>query len=497
MQVHVRGLKLRGLARTTYLSAMSQASRARRISTFLFAVGGAALVAHCSAGGSKSDGDAGAGPAEGTEGGPCYGNKTCNAGLLCASDLCVALPGSGGGSGKGGAPSGGTTGTGGSSGASSGGTTGTGGGCGGKVYVAKQAPAAMLVVLDRSKSMAGGKWQAASNALVQALDQTVFESMSVGVLAAPSQGNVAGPACILGLPVPCQAPTSPQVPITDVGSKPSADPSGFRGQLKQWLSTGGPTGGPLDPDASPLYAATQSALNALKAWPKEGKRILLIVSDGSISCNQLSARPGFSDCNGCDHDWEDPNNLVQLVGAANGDAQTPVQTFVVGVPGADTYDAAGCTYPPYHMRAALSAIAYAGAPKYVNPACTGTAFTKGSPDPTVSCHFDMTAGAFGGAELASNISKIRAKALGCTFELPEPAPGETLNLSQVNVQINLGAGPVSVPRRSDKADPCAADYCWDYDANTKVELIGKACDDLTNASSAGVSIVAGCDTIIK
>jgi hypothetical protein len=29
---------------------------------------------------------------EGTEGGPCYGNGTCNEGLSCASNLCVRLP---------------------------------------------------------------------------------------------------------------------------------------------------------------------------------------------------------------------------------------------------------------------------------------------------------------------------------------------------------------------------------------------------------------------
>ena len=450
-------------------------------------------VAHCSAGGSKSDPTGDASTPEGTEGGACYGNKTCNAGLVCASDLCVSLPGGGGSGGAGGTP--GQGGAGGSS--NSGGTVGVGGGCAGKIYVAKQAPAAMLIVLDRSTSMIGAKWQAASTAITTALEQSVFDSMSVGVLAAPAGPKIAGPACILGLPVPCQAPSSPQVPITEVGSLPSSDPSAFRGQLKKWLSSNAPAGALLDPDSSPLYAATQASIAALKAWPKEGKRILLVVSDGSISCNQFTNRPGFSDCNGCDHDWEDPNNLVQIVAAANADATTPVQTFVVGVPGADTYDASGCNFPPYHMRAALSAIAYAGAPTFVNPACTGIAFTKGSPDPSVSCHFDMTTGAFGAAELASNISKIRAKTLGCKFEVPASTTGEPVNLSQVNVQLNLGGGALPVPRRSDKADPCATDYCWDYDADNKVELIGKACDDLTGAPTAGVSIVAGCETVVK
>jgi MYXO-CTERM domain-containing protein len=32
------------------------------------------------------------GKAAGTEGGPCYGNGTCNSGLTCLSQLCVTAP---------------------------------------------------------------------------------------------------------------------------------------------------------------------------------------------------------------------------------------------------------------------------------------------------------------------------------------------------------------------------------------------------------------------
>ncbi len=39
--------------------------------------------------------DGAVGKAPGTEGGPCYGNNTCNAGLTCASNLCVRLPDAG------------------------------------------------------------------------------------------------------------------------------------------------------------------------------------------------------------------------------------------------------------------------------------------------------------------------------------------------------------------------------------------------------------------
>jgi hypothetical protein len=85
----------------------------------------AALVVVAGCGGSS-------GKAAGTEGGPCYGNQSCNAGLTCASNLCVRLSGSGGAgggsqgsSGQGGSPA---TGQGGSSGATgTGGLVGTGG----------------------------------------------------------------------------------------------------------------------------------------------------------------------------------------------------------------------------------------------------------------------------------------------------------------------------------------------------------------------------------
>jgi hypothetical protein len=369
-------------------------------------------------------------------------------------------------------------------------------GCAGKVYVAKQAPAALLVLLDRSSSMFGGKWSAASDAINAALDQTLFDSMSVGLLAAPGPGNVSGPECLFGLPVPCVVPSSPQVALQEVGAAKATEP-GLRGQIKQWLQGNGPTGGgPFDADASPLYDATVQSLAALKAWPVDGKRLLLIVSDGSLSCTSLSGRQSFQDANGCP-DWEHPQNFISLLQGAHDDTAKPVLSFVVGVPGADTYDPSGATYPPYHMRAALSAIAYAGAPEFVDPACTGKTFAQGDPDPAVPCHFDMTQGGFDAPALASVIAQVRGKALGCVFEVPEPDGGGQVDPDQVNVEYNVGAGPTEILRRKDATDPCENDLCWDYNGEGKIELIGKACDDLTSAPKAAVSVVAGCKTNFK
>lgn len=52
----------------------------------------AVLVLVVAIGGCKKDGGAGSGK-EGSERGACYGNGTCNDGLVCLSNLCVRPPG--------------------------------------------------------------------------------------------------------------------------------------------------------------------------------------------------------------------------------------------------------------------------------------------------------------------------------------------------------------------------------------------------------------------
>lgn len=370
-------------------------------------------------------------------------------------------------------------------------------GCASSAFEAKQAPAALLVVLDKSSSMAqNNKWAYAGQAVVKAIDQPAYDTMWLGLYAAPT-GNVQGPSCIYNFQVPCQAPAFPQIPLQLAGDGPINDPNTARGAIYWFVSNVSPAGGVGD--ASPMYDALKFSISALQDWKETGKRILLLVTDGTLSCNQLSSppRPGFADCNGCDHDWEDPNNLVQLLDAAHKDPDKPIDSFVVGVPGSDTYDQTGCNYPPYHMRLALSAMAAAGSPANVDASCTGKTFTKDGADPSVSCHFDMTQGNFDADTLAGIINQIRGKTLGCTYELPKPESG-TVDLNLVNVQYSVAGGPmVELLKRKDPADTCAADGCWDYDLNSNVRLIGKSCEDVKAAADAKVQIVVGCKTNVK
>jgi len=364
--------------------------------------------------------------------------------------------------------------------------------CAEATYAGEQEPAAMLVVLDKSSSMAqGGKWTAAAQAIVQALDKDVFDSVHLGLYAAPSAA-LTGPECIFGLPVSCLAPPFPQIDLTLAGASKSTDPNGVRRGIKDWFSTNSPDTGLGD--ASPLYDALVNAIATIQSWPVAGERILFVVTDGSISCGQLSSRPGFGDCNECDHDWEHPGNIIGLLQSASV-GPSPVHTFIVGVPGADTNDATGCTYPPYSMRLALSAMAHAGAPDFTPAGCDGIAFNPNGGDPAMSCHFDMTQG-FTAQQMADAIAEVRGDVAGCTYQLPEPPNGQSINLSKVNVQLTLDGVTQDLPRRSVPAEPCDTVDCWDYDMSQDIDILGQACEKLKAATEVEVKIIVGCTTIV-
>lgn len=369
--------------------------------------------------------------------------------------------------------------------------------CASGVYEGKQAPAAMLVLLQRSGSMsANNKWVFAAQAIVQALDQPIFDTMTLGLMSAPS-GDVAAPACLNGLipTVACAVPPFPQVDLAVAGPNLSTAP-GVRKDIKTWLTAHVPDSSAGD--GNPLYSAMQAGIGVLNGWPTVGKRLLFVVTDGAISCTSVSARTtGYVDGNGC-KDWENPNAIMSLLSAANQDPQKPIETFVVGVPGADSYDPSGAANPPYRMRAALSSIAKAGSPNNVPAACNATSpFAQTDPNPATSCHFDMTQNNFSAQAVADAIGLVRGKVLGCIFELPTP-DGGVVDTGKVNVSESVNGGAANeLYKRKTTANDCKTDGCWDYTSDGKVELLGKACDDLKASPTGKVTITVGCATRVN
>lgn len=360
---------------------------------------------------------------------------------------------------------------------------------------AKQASAAMLFVLDMTASMTGAKWAAAQQAVAGAIDHDAFDGLSLGLVTFPVS-TVGGPACIYGLPVTCGTSGLPQVQMGPTGKDKSNAPTGVRHDLYQYLVNHGPIS--AQDDGSPVYDALVSAYSALGLVQAE-RRIVVLVTDGGFSCTSLSNRPGYVDLNGCT-DWEEPDSVNALVKGAHDDPSKPIHTFIVGVPGSDSKGQKQGAFdtPPYPMRLALSTYAVSGSPETVDPGCSKDAtFAQNGADPPVPCHIDLSQGAFDASKLADAISAIRGKALGCVFGLPDPPPGKTIDKNKVNVFVTTDGKTAGIPRRSDASDGCLVDGCWDYDAESKVALLGKTCSDVKAAADAKVDIEVGCGTIVK
>lgn len=447
--------------------------------------------------------------------------------LLLTLGLSLALGGfvasacaasdSGGGSGGGG--SGGIS-LGGSGGAPDGSSgsgglvTGGGGGSGGLdpdaacakySQEAKQASAALLFVVDGSASMSQSqKWGTAQLATVTAIDKDAFDNTSLGLVRFPGSFSTA-PYCLcqdfcsIVLPngVACGVSFLPLVQISDSGTQKS-NQGGVRKSIYDYLVANGPLSN--DPsDSSPIYDALVAGYAALGAQTID-RRVLILLTDGGFSCTSVSnpPRPGYSD--GACNDWEYPDTVNALIKKHHDDPAKPVNTFIIGVPGSDSTGAKQGAYAtaPYNMLLALSTYAVSGSPETVPTDCDKTlTFSQTGAAPAKPCHIDLSKGTFNADVLATSIEQIRGKALGCLFDIPTPPPGEVVDKNKTNVNLTLDGKTETIPKRSDPNDTCATSPCWDFKGETQVELIGKACEDLSKAKDAKVEIFSGCTQLVK
>jgi hypothetical protein len=377
---------------------------------------------------------------------------------------------------------------------------------------AAQAPAAMLTVLDASASMnKSAKWGTAQLAIKTAIDKSVFDTMSLGLTVFPAS-YTDPPACLcqgldiptckalLGAPgVSCGVSFLPQVPIAAAGTDKTNAATGVRRQIYDWLVGHNPLSNA--DDGSPIYDALKAGYETLKAEAID-RRILVLITDGGFSCTSVASpsRAGYQDLNGCP-DWEIPTSVNDLITTARIDAAKPIYTFIVGVPGSNSAGQKidGFDTPPYNMLLALSTYAVSGSPDTLDPTCSkDAAYVQGGPAPAKPCHIDLSNGAsFNADALAKAIADVRGKALGCVYDLPPPPPGQSIDPTQVNVNLTLDGAVDSLKKRSDPLDLCQIDGCWDYTPDNKVQILGQSCEKLGAASSAKVDIYVGCETILK
>jgi hypothetical protein len=207
----------------------------------------------------------------------------------------------------------------------------------------------------------------------------------------------------------------------------------------------------------------------------------------------------------------------QLIGTvAAGTSSTGVQTFVGGVPGSD--EPQGANYDPMYM---LSLVAAAGGT--AAPNCTPLEGTMQCPDgttPTLNalgtaycdqhggnpvllsrgtyCHFDMTQGNMAD-DLRATLKKIRATAVKCVYDVPEPPPPYVMVDSTTVKVIYLQGGITEQELKAATDNDCAKGGDWYYseqDPNTglptKLEICKDTCAQVQADLDASIDIRFTC-----
>jgi len=100
-----------------------------------------------------------------------------------------------------------------------------------------------------------------------------------------------------------------------------------------------------------------------------------------------------------------------------------------------------------------------------------------------------------GAALTDALDTIRAKALPCSYAMPDDVLGGAIQITQVNVEITVGGGTETIPR-NDACDGAG----WRYDDPSdpsEIILCPESCEALRSDPEGRLDIVLGCTTIVN
>lgn len=362
--------------------------------------------------------------------------------VACGSSADEA-PGAGG-SGVGGSPTGG----GGAGGAGGSGASGTGGGladtglddvvnvdaeagCGQAQYKAKSTPLHLYIMMDKSSSMFGFKWDAAKAGLIAFVKDPESAGVYVGLKFFPRKAD-ATPACDQ------QAYTTPDTPFDLLPGNATPIETTINAEAPDGLNT---------PTYPALGGAILKGIQIVQNNPGHSAAVLL-VTDG------VPQGPAPT-CSGVD-----PQSTAVIANLAQTGAtfNPPVPTYVIGLPGVDQTFA--------------NQVAQAGG--------SGSAILVSSTNVQ--------------QEFQDALAKIRGQALPCEFELPDEVSKGQVAYDKVNVILTPGNGaPGVVPQTSDCAKGDGWHYD-DASKPTKIILCPNVCAGLKKDYKAVVDIQLGCQT---
>ena len=393
--------------------------------------------------------------------------------VTCAAQMaCSAGPKPGGNAGDGGsgAFNAGGSGIGGDNGTiGNGGQTGTIDNTCGSATIANKASASILVVLDKSGSMAGGsgvpeKWAPTVSAIKTMMSGS-SQDLGMGLLPFPEgKFDDSGLAGCFDPSTPMCAALYADGGCEDVATTPvvTMGPlSQTQSQISAWMDGSGPGGN------TPTLSALKNAYGYMQSIDVPGQRFVLLLTDGEPTTHEPMQDLGFGII--IPESNVKCGELTDIEAAALAAAQAPtaVKTFVIGSPGSEG------------AASFLSQLAING----------GTQKSAGCSAGAGDCHYQIGSANFA-QDLQAALAEISGKVSDCVFEIPG---GENADPDYVNVSLNAGGMDSQLYKDTAHQDG------WDYtdDSHTKVELFGPSCDKFKSTDGAQVEIILGCKTIAK
>ena len=359
--------------------------------------------------------------------------------------------------------------------------------CGRSIVETERIPGSVLIVFDRSSTMADPptaddsgptKWSLATNAMVSVLG-SVSNELGAGLMLFPSPD--AGDECNVA--------AEPQVPVAPLSVSRTA--------IESALAATSPSG-----SATPIVDATREGWAHLDTLATPGPRGIVLVTDGADSCgddmNALLA----------DASTElDRGRVTFVVGLTTANNFMSTLALNGGTPRSDTCKAEcttrQCTGDADCTGASQCWQPFPGEPGLcgcetnadcVSPqTCTMLPFFGNQCfGPTECCHYNATESRFE-EEFQAALSEIARRFLdSCVFEVPKDDPA-TFDPGLVNVGVTFDGEPRMVVPRS--ADPTTSSWTYTDATNDSLVIQGPVCDRL-RTTPATVEISVGCPTIL-
>ncbi len=294
-------------------------------------------------------------------------------------------------------------------------------------------PLNLYIMMDKSSSMVGDKWDSAKVGLTAFVNSARFAGVHVALRFFPRAAD-AVPACDQN------AYKTPLVPFGPLPDNAGAIVEAIEDEEPDGLST-------------PIYPALGGALlqgiEMAKNNPGEASAVLL-VTDGK-------PQGPAAQCGSADP--EDPAAIAALATAGER-YRPPVRTFVIGLPGVD-------------QSLANQIAAAGGTDAAVLVAATNIA-----------------------VEFQNALAKVTGQALPCEYKVPSDVAGGQIAFNDVNVLFGLDGAPQEILPQRPGCDGPGWRYD-NPSSPTALVLCPDTCDAARNASAAKIQILLGCETVIR